>query len=150
MANAENIVVKITRLGRIKDSQLEIMPFVIFTGESGLGKSYMALLCHYFTEVLVSEKRLTRFFEHNGYNYKELAKSHHNDGIVLEIHKKELEAWLATDAISYMGMMLGNNSLTGAIEVILPPSVPTKFTFVLKEENSGAGNGEGSELMLNL
>ena len=150
MANAENIVVKITRLGRIKDSQLEIMPFVIFTGESGFGKSYMALLCHYFTEVLVSEKRLTRFFEHNGYNYKELAKSIHNDGIVLEIHKKELEAWLAADAISYMGMMLGNNSLTGAIEVVLPKSVPTKFTFALKKETFDVHNGEDSELMLYL
>lgn len=83
----ETISVRIREFGRVRDSQLEVLPFVIFSGESGLGKSYMALLCHYFYEVLINSSRLTSFFEQQDCDYRRLSKDFHNEGIALEIQK---------------------------------------------------------------
>ena len=98
----ETIKIKINKLGRVTNSQLELLPFVIFSGESGLGKSYLALLCHYFYELLVSSSLLTRFFDREGYDYKVLSKNFHNEGLALEISKTELERWLSENAINYI------------------------------------------------
>lgn len=146
----ENITIKINQLGRVKNTQLEVLPFVIFSGESGLGKSYMALLCHYFYELLVSSSRLTHFFDHKGYDYKELSKDFHNEGLALEIRKVDLEKWLAEDAISYIGTMLGNNSLSGSIEVNLPKNIPSKLSFRFKEELTGLVDAEDVDIVLSM
>ena len=39
-----NIRIIIDKLGPITDSEIVFKPFMVFTGESGLGKSYTALL----------------------------------------------------------------------------------------------------------
>ena len=39
-----NIRVIIDKLGPIQNSEIEFKPFLVYTGESGLGKSYTALL----------------------------------------------------------------------------------------------------------
>lgn len=151
-ATMEFISVHIKHFGRVTDSRLDVLPFVIFSGESGSGKSYMALLCHYFYEVLVSSSRLTHFFERREYDYKELSKNFHNEGIALQVGKRELEEWLAKDAIEYVGMMLGNNSLTltSSIEVSLPPVVPSLLTFRFKEQLTGLVDKEDVDIILSM
>jgi hypothetical protein len=146
----ETIKIKINKLGRVTNSQLELLPFVIFSGESGLGKSYLALLCHYFYELLVSSSLLTRFFDREGYDYKVLSKNFHNEGLALEISKTELERWLSENAINYIGTMLGNNNLTGSIEVTLPAVVPSKLSFRFKEELTGLVNAEDVDIILSM
>lgn len=54
----ECIKVRIHQLGRIRDSEILVSPLMVFSGEVGLGKSYLALLCHYFFELLISTNRL--------------------------------------------------------------------------------------------
>ena len=61
----------IRKLGPIRSSEIEIHPMMIFSGESGLGKSYLAILCHYFFEVMASRKRLAAFFEKQKLGYEE-------------------------------------------------------------------------------
>ena len=39
-----NIRIIIDKLGPITDSEIELKPFMVYTGESGLGRSYTALL----------------------------------------------------------------------------------------------------------
>lgn len=146
----ESINIHIKELGRVKESQLEILPFVIFSGESGLGKSYLALLCHYFFEVLVNSSRLTNFFEENGYDYKIISSKFQNEGVALEINKSDLETWLAKDAIAYIGMMLGCNSLRGSIEVTLPTVVPSTLTYNYKEQLTGLVNAEDVDIILSM
>lgn len=146
----ETISVRIREFGRVRDSQLEVLPFVIFSGESGLGKSYMALLCHYFYEVLINSSRLTSFFEQQDCDYRRLSKDFHNEGIALEIQKNDLEKWLAEDAINYVGMMLGNSSLGGFIEVHLPQIIPSLLTFRFKEELTGLVNEEDVNIILSM
>lgn len=52
MLAMEGITIHINRLGAIRDSVVKLKPIMIFSGESGLGKSYMAMLCHYVFIVL--------------------------------------------------------------------------------------------------
>ena len=146
----EIIRIHVKEFGRVRDSQLDIFPFVIFSGESGLGKSYMALLCHYFYEVLVNTSRLSHFFEQRGSNYQLLSKDFHNEGTALGIRKEELEKWLAEDAINYVGMMLGNTSLKGTIDVDLPFVIPATLTFRFKEELTGLVNDEDVNIVLSI
>ena len=57
------IKIHINRLGLIRDADIELSPLMVFSGESGLGKSYVAILCHYFFHVLLNEKRLSSFIK---------------------------------------------------------------------------------------
>lgn len=146
----ENISIHVKRFGRVKDSKLELSPFIIFTGESGLGKSYMALLCHYFYEVLMSSSRLNTFFKERKHDYHVLSKNFHNEGIALEIKRKDLEEWIAKDAISYVGLMIGDSSIVGEIKVNLPSVVPSVLIFRFKEELTGLVNEEDVDIILSL
>ena len=63
------IKVRIDQLGRIRDSEILVSPLMVFSGESGLGKSYLALLCHYFFELLINTSRLNHFFVDNNIDF---------------------------------------------------------------------------------
>lgn len=54
------VKIHIKRLGAVRDSVVELKPLMIFSGESGLGKSYVAILVHYVYKIL-SENRLQNF-----------------------------------------------------------------------------------------
>lgn len=142
------IKIKIEKLGRIKDSEIEIDRLVLFSGESGLGKSYMAILCHYFFHILVDDKRMSTFFKEKGADFNLQRKDFKNVGVAIEIQKSELEKWLADDAIEYMRYMLGNDDLKGKIEVILPDVVPNKITISYEEQLVGFTNNEDPYLLL--
>ena len=73
------IKIKIEKLGRVVESEIEIAPLMVFSGESGMGKSYLALLVHYFYDVLIVPNRsLAKLFEDLGYYYNEMAKNFNN------------------------------------------------------------------------
>jgi len=138
----ETIKVHIKEFGRVRDSELDVLPFVLFSGESGLGKSYMALLCHYFYEVFIDYTRLTNFFKQRNYDYSGMSKDFHNEGVAFTVQKDELEKWLAEDVVSYVGEMLANSSFVGSVMVNLPANIPDDLTFYFKEELTGLVNDE--------
>jgi len=43
----DKIKIVVHSLGKIRDAEIEISPLTIFCGDSGLGKSYLAMLVHY-------------------------------------------------------------------------------------------------------
>ena len=57
------IKIHIDRLGLVRDADITITPMMVFSGESGIGKSYVAILCHYFFYVWLSPKRLDTFLK---------------------------------------------------------------------------------------
>ena len=57
------VIIHINRLGPIVDSEIELKPFMVFSGDSGVGKSYAALLVHYVYRVLCNSNDLMPFFE---------------------------------------------------------------------------------------
>lgn len=144
------IKVKINQLGRVRDSEILISPLIVFSGESGLGKSYLALLCHYFFELLVNTKRLHHFFEDNHLDFNDISKDFKDTGTALNIKKQDLEAWMAKDAILYLRYMLGYDGVFGNIEITLPETIPDIMTYTYKQELTGLVNEEDINTILSL
>ena len=144
------IKVRIDQLGRIRDSEILVSPLMVFSGESGLGKSYLALLCHYFFELLINTSRLNHFFVDNNIDFNALSKDFKDAGTALEIKKQDLEAWMAKDAILYLRYMLGYDGISGQIEITLPESVPDTMAFTYKNELTGLVDKEEIYTILSL
>ena len=144
------IKVRIDQLGRIRDSEILVSPLMVFSGESGLGKSYLALLCHYFFELLINTSRLNHFFVDNNIDFNVLSKDFKDSGTALEIKKQDLEAWMAKDAILYLRYMLGYDGISGQIEITLPESVPDTMAFTYKKELTGLVDEEEIYTILSL
>ena len=144
------IKVRIDQLGRIRNSEILVSPLMVFSGESGLGKSYLALLCHYFFELLINTSRLNHFFVDNNIDFNILAKDFKDAGTALEIKKQDLEAWMAKDAILYLRYMLGYDGISGQIEITLPESVPDTMAFTYKNELTGLVDKEEIYTILSL
>lgn len=109
----------IKRLGAIKDSSLDLTPFMVFSGESGLGKSYAAFLVHYLY-ILLTGARLERFFLEKGCNLKELLQNKKTEELILSVSVPELVSWINKDAIAYIGYILGHNNFIGEVEIEFP------------------------------
>ena len=149
----ERIKIKIEKLGRVVNSEIELAPLMIFSGESGMGKSYLALLAHYFYDVLIisdRNPRLPHLFEYLNYDYKEMAKTFKGEGVALTITKQDIEKWMETDAVNYLRFMLNSERLEGKIKVTLPSVVPDTIVFKYKEEFSGLVNNEDVDLVLGI
>jgi len=149
----ERIKVKINKLGRVANSSIEIAPLMIFSGESGMGKSYLALLAHYFYDVLILSdrvKRLEGFFVEYGYDYSVMVKGFQEAGEALSVSKQQLEQWMAKDAISYLRFMLNSDKLEGDIEVALPSTVAENMPINYNVTQAGLVNSESKEVMLTM
>lgn len=144
------IKVRIDQLGRIRDSEILVSPLMVFSGESGLGKSYLALLCHYFFELLINTSRLNHFFVDNNIDFNILSKDFKDVGTALEIKKQDLETWMAKDAILYLRYMLGYDGISGQIVITLPESVPDTMAFTYKNELTGLVDKEEIYTILSL
>ena len=128
----QSIKLTIRKLGPIRDSEIELMPFMLFSGESSLGKSYLAILCHYFFEVMANKKRIGALFDKMNIKYEEVSSHFEESGVFLTLKKSDLENWLALDAIDYLKYMLGNASLNADLSVSLTNSIPTVIDFSYK------------------
>lgn len=144
----ESIKIKISRLGAIRDSELEVTPIMLFSGESGLGKSYLAILIHYLFEVLLSEARLSLFFKQEGIDYNELVPNFKNQGEAVRFTKQSLEEWMNTDVIFYLREMLGYRQLDGLVQITLPSVIPDDIIITYREDLLGLGGEEGVYLLL--
>ena len=146
----ERITITIHRLGAIKDSVIEVKPIMVFSGESGLGKSYVAMLCNYIFTVLLDKERLNRFFIQKGLVFSEMRAKLHNQGELFVLTKKEIEVFLAEDALSYLKYMLNSDQLEGDIEIKLPDTVPSEIKASYEEEILGLQNNEEVYLKLSM
>ena len=140
------IKIHINHLGLIRDADIELSPLMVFSGESGLGKSYVAILCHYFFHVLLNEKRLSSFIK-NQYASQSVdffapSQDIPDRGDALTFSKSELENWLAKDSINYLGYMLGCGELNADISVQLPDVIGSDITFTYERELVGIDNNE--------
>ena len=123
---------------------------MIFSGESGLGKSYLAMLCHYIFDVLLSETRIDRFIkEEKKWSFTSMRESFKGSGIAAQINKKELENWLSNDAIQYLRYMLNNDNLKCEISIILPEVIPPVINIGFEEDFLGIEDSEDVYIKLN-
>lgn len=130
----KSIKLTIRKLGPIRNSEIEIMPFMLFSGESGLGKSYLAILCHYFFEVMANRKRVSALFDKMNVRFEELSSRFEESGVFFSLRKPDLEKWLASDAVDYLRYMLGNASFDAELSVTLADSIPEVIDFSYRRD----------------
>lgn len=148
------IKLHINKLGLVRNADLTITPMMVFSGESGLGKSYVAILCHYFFYVWLSSKRLDSFFKelqkNRGINFYNQNQSLPDKDVALTITKTELQNWLSKDAVNYLGYMLGYEDFSADISIILPDVFPSEIKFLFEQELVGINNAEDLYYKLNV
>ncbi|WP_455250924.1 AAA family ATPase [Porphyromonas sp.] len=140
------ITIHIRQLGAIKDSSITLSPVMFFSGESGLGKSYLAILCHYFFDVLLDPNRLQAFFKEEKREYitppSMFSKS--DSGQIMAFPKSELEDWLSRDLVAYVRYILGYSGAPVDVTVTLPQleNDTQMFSFGYKTDFSGLADKE--------
>lgn len=111
---------------------------MLFSGESGLGKSYAAFLIHYLYFLLsdAGESRLESFFVDSNYNFKELFDNAKSGEVILRISTKKVFDWINRDAVAYIGYLVGNDQLKGSVEINIPCHYED-FVFTYREDLGG-------------
>lgn len=143
----KSVSFKIKRLGAITDSELTLNQFLIISGESGLGKSYVAMMCNYLFFLLWSRKRLNNFFIEQGISFNERRLSWRNKGEAFVIYKSDFISWVNKDLNIFLSYMIGSD-VHADIEVSLP--IPDELHFGFSEEIEGLVDAEESYLRLNI
>lgn len=133
-----NVTIQINKLGAVKNAQIELKPLMLFTGKSGLGKSYVAFLAHY-VYVLLSTNRLKHFFD--GLDFSVLLSDAKSGDTILTISTESLFSWINSDAISYIRYMVGHDKLEGDV-IINWPYKEQYIEFTYTAELEGLANDE--------
>ena len=147
----KEIKLKIRQLGMIGESdEVTLNRLMVFSGESGLGKSYLSILCHYMFYVLLDNKRISSYFTDKGLLFNNLRKDYHGSGVAITFAKTDFESWMANDAITWLGYMVGNKNIKGDISITLPSSVPDIISMEFEEEMVGLANNVDTYIKLKL
>lgn len=135
-----NISIHIDSLGPIRNADIDIRPLMIFTGESGLGKSYLACLANY-TYALLSKGngRLMDYFSE--VDFSTLLDGKKSGDVIFSITTSDLFNWINRDAIHYIGYMIGNPTIEGKVNISWPFS-ENKIDFKYHESLTGLDNNE--------
>ncbi len=124
-----NIRIIIDKLGPITDSEIVFKPFMVFTGESGLGKSYTALLWYNLITSL-TPMRLQEFITKkiNGSVKEELT-----------FKFKDFRMWLNQNTAAFFGYLLGNNNFNCQVNYVFETDddIPVEMKRLHDEDASG-------------
>lgn len=124
-----NIRIIIDKLGPITDSEIVFKPFMVFTGESGLGKSYTALLWYNLITSL-TPMRLQEFITKkiNGSVKEELT-----------FKFKDFRMWLNQNTAAFLGYLLGNNNFNCQVNYVfeIDDDKPVEMKRLHNEDASG-------------
>jgi len=152
MANNKSfrqVKVKIHRLGLIRDSEIVLNRMMVFIGESGLGKSYTALLSNYLFELMMSVNRMKQFFINSNKTFNKIKDDiRAQSGILFTIPKSVLIEWINKDAVNYLRYMLNADQIDADIEFVIP-SIPD-ITFTYYRQAEGQSNSTKSILVISI
>lgn len=126
---------KINRLGLICNSEISLNRMMVFIGESGLGKSYTALLSNYLFELMMSVNRMRRFFDISNRTFNDIKERiNSQEGTLLIISKLDLIDWINKDAVDYLRYMLNASQMDADIEFVIPYLPDITFTYSRQAE----------------
>lgn len=146
----KEVTIKIKKLGLIRDSEVTIMPMMIFSGDSGLGKTYTALLSNYIFELMTSPVRLNKIFKDHNITLPELLpKEHSEEEAFITIKLADLVTWINEDAVDYLGYMLNYRSIDADVSIVLPiPTSGLSYRYTYRDE--GISSEEQKKLVIHL
>lgn len=141
-----NIQFNIKKLGAITDSTFAFRPFMIFSGESSLGKSYSAFLTYYFISLFTND-RLRPFFD-QVYQNQGLAKKLDKNGVLnITVNIKDLQRWINFKSSEFIGYLIGNSDFKSDVEIKFEMS-DLKITFEIEKALNSDNNLTPQELIL--
>lgn len=109
------VLFKIHKLGALQNTSFEFKPFMLFSGDSGLGKSYAAFLSYYLINALTDTQFLTPFIEE--VFQKKASEINKLTEASVTISSSQLKNWLNKNASRYIGYLIGNEELDADIEI---------------------------------
>ncbi len=122
------IKILINQLGRIRNAEIELKPFMVFTGDSGLGKSYTAFLIDHVHQCIAGDctdmfirERLQRI------------TSDKNPRADFAFTLGDFRAWMSHDAERHLRYLTGNMNLCLSVDYELGLADETTFTFSFSE-----------------
>lgn len=143
----KSVKIHIKELGAVRDSVVEVKPLMIFSGESGLGKSYVAILVHYVYKLL-SENRLQTFFSANGWDFDQLAAENAESG-TFTVQSPQILQWINADACQYMRDAVGNPDLHVDLSIEMPIT-QLEYTFAFRTVLYGMEGKEEKSMVFEL
>ena len=146
-----DVKIKIHQLGMIGESEeITLNRLMLFSGESGLGKSYLSIICHYIFNVLLDRHRISSFFEKRSLDFSAMRPSYKGVGVAVAFPKKEFEDWLSKDAVEWLGYMVGNKNIEADVDIILPEQISDDIVISYEEDIEGLGNEVETYIKLSL
>lgn len=128
----KNVKINIHELGPIKDVSILLAPFMIFTGQSNLGKSYVNFLSYYVFD----------FFGNNGlYRFlspKVEGKKWKNNTLSFNFSLDDLRSFMSMDVPVFMKDMLGYDGLNCSVTFDFDKDIAPKFSVEVKKVNTSA------------
>ena len=123
---------KINKLGPITDSEFEFKPFMLFTGNSSMGKSYTAFLTYYLINLITNNNTTLDSFVKDKLNIPNFSERiNNNEKVIINVSIKDLTRKLNYDSSQFIGYLIGHNSFKCDIEIELPID---DFKFEIKKE----------------
>lgn len=137
--DVKDVIIKVQDFGPVKEAQIRLNSFVIFSGASSVGKSYLAMLVHFVYRVLLGGE-LIDFLQSQKINVQELYKQYEsspaeNNNYFFRCSTSDFKKWVGKRAIEYMQATLGNSDFKGKVEVIFE-GLPDFFTFELWKQTA--------------
>ncbi len=117
---SEQIVININRLGPVRNARITLGQFMIFSGASGLGKSYTAMLVHYVYRILSGEE-LEGFFKEKQATLGDVSRFEDTAmHVVFSCESSELVQWINAHARTYLVNMLAHPQLDMDVQIEFP------------------------------
>lgn len=122
------IKILIQQLARIRDSEIEVRPFMVFTGDSGLGKSYTAFLVDHVHQCLAGRRTEAFIREH-----LQRIITEKNPRVDFSFTLSDLRRWMEHDAERHLRYLTGNPQLHVSVGYVLGMSDETTYSFSFSE-----------------
>ena len=139
----KNVKINIHELGPIKDASILLAPFMIFTGQSNLGKSYVNFLSYYVFDFF-GNNRLNRFL-----SPKVEGKPWKSNSISFSFSLDDLRSFMSNDVQVFMRDMLAHNGLICSVSFDFEESIAQKFNIVVKKVDAKAFDDTDPDLSFN-
>ncbi len=141
MSRLREVVIDINRLGALSKTAIRMNRFILLSGESGLGKTYVSVLCDYVYMMLTRPHLFDSFFGAKGMDDNFLQQLTGRE-VAVEITKAELENWIKGNVVAFLRYML---KLEKDVNVFY--HFPLKEKMVMKISSAKQGL-QGSEMCI--
>lgn len=135
--------IHINELGPVKDSDIELAPMMIYTGASGLGKSYVNFLTYYVFNEFANEK-LQGFLRS-----KIEGKKLENNRMTFSFTLSELRTYLSDKAKPFLEELLAYPGLNCSVGFITEDSLEEKYQIEIEISNQSHNDKAKEDISIN-